>query len=310
LGPILINVFKFGLNQLRPHEIIISVSLSNHLSNQKAFVSEWKWCSKERRKSSTSSTGSAAGAGGSRAASADARLDAPASVTTVTSDDPEFDLKCKEKVSDSETDQESESETIFSQNQKSVSAVEIVEAQLNRLSRDDLEGSNFVLGPTPAQQKRHEDEEDVLENDRFRSKLSTLPEFHPGGAQTKLPSLPTSPQLFIQSYRKKRGGVNVVMHSVDNLGSDAETPNKSGTPSNGFCDSTPKSTGSTPSSTLSGQRFFGPDFNPDNFNVGRDDGGEMSPFCSEGNSAKSGPSNLRRTLDHRRQLVKYNHFCN
>jgi hypothetical protein len=254
---------------LCPHEITISFSLSNHLSNEKAFVSEWKWCSKERRKSSTSSTGSAAGAGGSR-----------------------------------ETDQESESETIFSQNQKSVSAVEIVEAQLSRLSRDDLEGSNFVLGPTPAQQKRHEDEEDVLENDKFRSKLSTLPEFHPGGAQTKLPSLPTSPQLFIQSYRKKRGGVNVVMHSVDNLGSDAETPNKSGTPSNGFCDSTPKSTGSTPSSTLSGQRFFGPDFNPDNFNVGRDDGGEMSPFCSEGNSAKSGPSNLRRTLDHRRQLVK------
>jgi hypothetical protein len=76
-----------------------------------------------------------------------------------------------------------------------------------------------------------------------------------------------------------------------------------GTPSNGFFDSTPKSTGSTPLSSISGQRFFGPDFNPENFNVGRDENGETSPFCGERSASKSGPSNLRQTLDHRRQLV-------
>ena len=182
--------------------------------------------------------------------------------------------------------------------------------------------SSFVLGPTPAQQKKtqtvvkspsdmgHRDMTqthcDIGQNDEtFRSKFSSLPQFQPGSSQSKLPSLPTSPQLFIQSYRKKRGSGSTVVvvgktvSDLDNMGSDAETPNKSGTPSNGFCDSTPKSTGSTPSSTLSGQRFFGPDFNLDAF-MKEGDGGEMSPFCSDG---KSGPSNLRRTLDHRRQLV-------
>lgn len=141
------------------------------------------------------------------------------------------------------------------------------------------------------------------------SKFSTLPEFQPGSSQSKLPSLPTSPQLFIQSYRKKRSAAATTIASrqnqeSDNLGSDAETPNKSGTPkSNGFFDETPKSTGSTPLSSLSGQRFFGPDFNPESFIGGREENGETSPFCADGSASKSGPSNLRRTLDHRRQLV-------
>lgn len=223
----------------------------------------------------------------------------------VPADEVDFDLKCKEKVSDSETDQESESET-FSKHKIAVtnagSTVEMVEAQLRQFSQDDSDGSKFVLGPTPAQQKRVPPD-DVLDDAKFKSKISSLPEFQPGNSQSKLPSLQTSPQLFIQSYRKKRSGIIKSIHEPDNLGSDAETPNKSGTPSNGFFDSTPKSTGSTPLSTLSGQRFFGPDFNPDNFNIGREENGETSPFCGDGTASKSGPSNLRRTLDHRRQLV-------
>jgi hypothetical protein len=185
-----------------------------------------------------------------------------------------------------------------------------VEAQLLRLSKDESDNAKFVLGPTPAQQKQQPDtaqpaadgdaDTDVLDNDKFKTKFSSLPEFQPGSTAARLPAIPTSPQLFIQSYRKKRGSGKPV-HDADNLGSDAETPNKSGTPSNGFFDNTPKSTGSTPSSTLSGQRFFGPDFNPDHFSVG--DNGDLSPFCGDGLGSKSGPSNLRRTLDHRRQLV-------
>ena len=62
---------------------------------------EWKWCSKERRKSSTSSTGSVTG--GNRPTTETATL--PQDVS-----DCDFDLKCKEKVSDSETDHESECE--------------------------------------------------------------------------------------------------------------------------------------------------------------------------------------------------------
>ena len=106
---------------------------------------EWKWCSKERRKSSTSSTGSVTG--GNRTASADT-VTLPQDVS-----DCDFDLKCKEKVSDSETDHESESE-VFPQQRvmliasrqlkvtnamQSVtnlkpSTLELVEAQLNTLS--------------------------------------------------------------------------------------------------------------------------------------------------------------------------------
>ena len=253
---------------------------------------EWKWCSKERRKSSTSSTGSVAGCGGpgSRAASADARLDA-------TTEDSEFDLKCKEKVSDSETDQDESESDVFPQNKMNTlpsglgptsAVVDLVEAQLSQLTSVEP-NSEFILGPTPAQQKRMTST--ITKNEESVNKQQ----------------LCDSPQLYVQRYRKKRGTSSSAQEQ-DNLGSDAETPNKSaGTPSNGFCfENTPKSTGSTPSSTISGQRFFGPDFNLDHFYGTRsqDDGGEVSPFLpGSDRPSKSGPSNLRRTLDTRRHLV-------
>ena len=43
--------------------------------------------------------------------------------------------------------------------------------------------------------------EEVLEKVNFREKFSSLPEFHPGESPAKMPSMPQSPQLFVQSYR-------------------------------------------------------------------------------------------------------------
>ena len=60
-------------------------------------------------------------------------------------------------------------------------------------------------------------------------------------------------------------------------------------------------------SCISGNTFFGPDFNPDSFKTGGAEGG-----CESGVSSPRTPSascglgaggNLRRTLDSRRQLV-------
>jgi hypothetical protein len=66
----------------------------------------------------------------------------------------------------------------------------MVEAQLRRLSKDEQEPSKFVLGPTPAQQKRipsattanenPKPSDAVLDEAKFKSKFSSLPEFQPG----------------------------------------------------------------------------------------------------------------------------------
>ena len=94
----------------------------------------------------------------------------------------DVDLRCKEKIhSDVDTDLESENE-VFEQNK-------------------------FVLGPTPAQQKRSTgmspDEMDkILETVNFRQKFSSLPEFKPGDSPTVVAS---SPKVFIQSYTRYVG---------------------------------------------------------------------------------------------------------
>ena len=176
-------------------------------------------------------------------------------------------------------------------------------------------GSAFVLGPTPAQKKNSQDPksprsssssssssskkaEEVLQRVNFREKFSSLPEFRPGESPGKLPSLPSSPQLFVASYRKKRKASD-----VDNLGSDADTPSKS----------------ATPKVSPGGNTFFGPDFNPDSVvtptnghhaaaPAAPEAAGPLaspkdSPSClTPGGTAKAA-SSLRKTLDTRRQLV-------
>merc|ERR1719189_2898279 len=141
----------------------------------------------------------------------------------------DVDLRCKEKQihSDAETDDnlESENEAVFEHQQNT---------------------SKFVLGPTPAQQIKlrstgmSPDEMDkILETVNFREKFSTLPEFKPGDSPTVVST--TSPKVFIQSYARKRK--RKVSSSTDGLGSEASTPMSTSTP-------------------CSSQKFFGPDFNP------------------------------------------------
>jgi hypothetical protein len=134
---------------------------------------EWKWCTKERRKSSTSSV--------------------------------DLDLKCREKIimSDTETDHESENE-VFEQK---VTVTPVAVAEANK---------TFVLGPTPAQQKKAsesdselmkrppqqmspDDMDKILETVNFKEKFSSLPEFKPGDSPTVVAS---SPKVFIQSYTR------------------------------------------------------------------------------------------------------------
>jgi len=145
----------------------------------------------------------------------------------------------------------------------------------------------------------------VLETVNFEEKFSSLPEYKPlEGASPSLPSLPTSPHLFVQSYRKKRK----LSITDDDLGSDASATPR--TPR------TPQTTTSTPKScaNLTGNTFFGPDFNPEAFKANDQPDATMSSINntpktpstaggSNSNSSDTKPNTLRRTLDSRRQLV-------
>ena len=190
----------------------------------------------------------------------------------------------------------------------------------------------FILAPTPAQIKakiptldtlhtleRTEQEEDhssleclgsikksffkkvvredgmdqVLETVNFEKKFSSLPEFVPSGLSSpSRPSLPASPHLFVQNYRKKRK----MSYAEDDLGSDASatprTPRTPRTPQTSSV-STPKST-----SKLTGNTFFGPDFNPEVLVAG-----DQCDLASSPKTPSTAGLSLRKTLDSRRQLV-------
>lgn len=343
---------------------------------------EWKWCAKERRKSSTSSISSLGG-----------------KMEPLEEKEDLEDLKCKEKVSDTETDVESEvdlleskafpqqtmqpqakkrpafeverdqtgtekrasiedgsfkvtSESAFKtlpnaehkrDNTNKVHKLLILQSHtglnsskdttaihylvpvisgttaspalnLQTTSRPSLRSpENFVLGPTPAQLKQPEESldlpetptekksffkkatkedgmEEVLEQVNFQEKFSSLPEFKPAESPGKMPSLPSSPQVFVQSYRKKLRMAPPTPVDYDTLGSDAETPIKTATPK-----------------SMSGNTFFGPDFNPES--ALREADQSTTPLDSDlispttPGSRGERPSSLKRTLDHRRQLV-------
>ncbi|TRY76320.1 hypothetical protein TCAL_12026 [Tigriopus californicus] len=345
---------------------------------------EWKWCAKDRRKSSTSSIGSVGG-----------------KLEPLEEKEDLDDLKCKEKVSDTETDVESEadlletktfphqtmqqpqgkkrpafdverapngidrrlttedgpfkvtSESAFKtvpnlehnrdksgqvqkllilqshstglNSSKDTTAIHYLvpviagntalpALNLQTASRPMLRSpENFVLGPTPAQLKQPEEPqelpetptekksffkkatkedgmEEVLEQVNFQEKFSSLPEFKPGESPGKMPSLPSSPQVFVQSYRKKTRMAPPTPVDTDTLGSDADTPIKTATPK-----------------PMSGNTFFGPDFNPESALREADqiatplDSDLISPTTP--GSRGDRPSSLKRTLDHRRQLV-------
>ena len=83
----------------------------------------------------------------------------------------------------------------------------------------------------------------------------------------------------------------------DDLGSDASaTPRTPRTPQTGI---------STPKSNLTGNTFFGPDFNPEVFKANETcESMASSPKTpSTGGLTTERPASLRKTLDSRRQLV-------
>ena len=141
---------------------------------------------------------------------------------------------------------------------------------------------------------REDGMDQVLETVNFEKKFSSLPEFVPSGLSSpSRPSLPASPHLFVQNYRKKRK----MSYAEDDLGSDASatprTPRTPRTPQTSSV-STPKST-----SKLTGNTFFGPDFNPEVL-VG---GEQCDSLVSSPKTPSTAGLSLRKTLDSRRQLV-------
>ena len=200
--------------------------------------------------------------------------------------------------------------------------------------------SQFVLGPTPAQIKvkssspqpldggkvvtevreeefdnspqtpvtpskksffrkaiREDGMDKVLDAVNFEEKFSSLPQYTP--TSTSSPSThpsaqPSSPQhIFMANYCLKRNASLM----EDDLGSDASaTPRTPRTPQTGV---------STPKSNLTGNTFFGPDFNPEVFKASEN---SESMASSPKTPSTAGlhadrPASLRKTLDSRRQLV-------
>ena len=116
----------------------------------------------------------------------------------------------------------------------------------------------------------------VLETVNFEEKFSSLPEYVPGQLGLNSPngrtaSIPASPQLFVANYRKKRK----VSYVEDDLGSEASaTPRSPRTPQT----STARSPRTPATTALTGNTFFGPDFNPEQFKgAGESESGVASP---------------------------------
>ena len=214
-------------------------------------------------------------------------------------------------------------------------------AQIKQFSKEEYIGNGQVKGnnfsvPTEKLHKNDaaqcaskndnlNDQVNLLEQRNFKKKLSSLPQYTPS-QNTPIVTLPSSPEAFIQSYRKRRKtGMYIskgpyegspLVYS-DGLGSEAGTPTTTSTLCTPHKFETPTSAGN--------KIFFGPDFNPDeslvfaSLNVGNGvelvqpspDGGSdktnistgespLTPLSSDVSSIKS---SLRHTLDTRRQLV-------
>ena len=132
----------------------------------------------------------------------------------------------------------------------------------------------------------------VLDAVNFEEKFSSLPQYTPT-SNTSPSALPSSPQhLFMPNYMKRSAAL-----MEDDLGSDASaTPRTPRTPQTGV---------STPKSNLTGNTFFGPDFNPEVFKANENSESMASspktPSTAGMHADRS--ASLRKTLDSRRQLV-------
>ena len=133
----------------------------------------------------------------------------------------------------------------------------------------------------------------VLDAVNFEEKFSSLPQYTPT-SNTSPSALPASPQhLFMPNYCLKR---NAAMME-DDLGSEASATPR--TPR------TPQTAVSTPKSNLTGNTFFGPDFNPEVFKANENSESMASSPVTPSTAGlhPDRPASLRKTLDSRRQLV-------
>ncbi|GLH00711.1 Protein pangolin, isoform J [Gryllus bimaculatus] len=126
----------------------------------------------------------------------------------------------------------------------------------------------------------------VLETVNFQKKFSSLPEFNPQGCQSPSAiSVPSSPGMFVNSYRKKQQRPGAEENPEVESGSVTQTP---------------KST-----NKLIGNTFFGPDFNLEAYRGGElgESGEASSPRTPKTPGGKDSEKGHRRMLEQRRQLV-------
>lgn len=91
----------------------------------------------------------------------------------------------------------------------------------------------------------------VLEQVNFEKKFSSLPQFKPEECQSPSAiSVPSSPRVFVQNYRKKQ-----ISSTHGSAGDDASESDSS------FLATSKSSSGAK----LVGSTFFGPDFNVESF---------------------------------------------
>uniref|UniRef100_A0A182MCL5 HMG box domain-containing protein n=1 Tax=Anopheles culicifacies TaxID=139723 RepID=A0A182MCL5_9DIPT len=116
-----------------------------------------------------------------------------------------------------------------------------------------------------------DDMDNVLRQVDFEKKFKTLPQFKPEDCHSPSAIMASSPRVFTQNYRKKQTTTHKTLPDDDqhsNLHSDGSVP--------------PLSSTATPSSSyVTGNRFFGPDFNMEQYK-------EMSAEMGRGGAAGSG----------------------
>ncbi|XP_070493130.1 putative transcription factor capicua isoform X2 [Chironomus tepperi] len=144
-----------------------------------------------------------------------------------------------------------------------------------------------------------DDMDNVLRQVDFENKFKILPQFKPEDCQSPSAiSVPSSPRVFTQSYRKKQQTIlNKSTIQTDEEQSDLGSAISSATPS--------------AASFLMGNRFFGPDFNIDqlrycvNAVLAAEDNSDRSPRTPKTPSQRSDANEKghRKVLEERRRLV-------
>uniref|UniRef100_A0A182W0F1 HMG box domain-containing protein n=1 Tax=Anopheles minimus TaxID=112268 RepID=A0A182W0F1_9DIPT len=122
-------------------------------------------------------------------------------------------------------------------------------------NEEDMEEDDYAGDRAFFRKAKPDDMDNVLRQVDFEKKFKTLPQFKPEDCHSPSAIMASSPRVFTQNYRKKQTTTHKTLPEDDqhsNLHSDGSVP--------------PLSSTATPSSSyVIGNRFFGPDFNMEQY---------------------------------------------